>query len=120
MKRKSLLLTGILASFVALALVLGTAHAAVKADASLTSHIYLNDNFNDAEFRGSYDSSKWVANGSHIRQASEGESFLQNPGGHDGGGECLFFGFKQVMTNVQEIRFDLKLPSYYFFYLLKI
>ena len=111
MKRKSLLLTGILASCGALALVLGTAHAAVRADASLTSHIYLNDNFNDAEFRGSYDSSKWVANGSHIRQASEGESFLQNPGGQDGGGECLFFGFKQVMTNVQEIRFDLKLPE---------
>ena len=111
MKRKNLLLTGILAGCGALALVLGVANPAVKADASLTNHIYLDDNFNSAEFRGSYDDSKWVANGSHIRQASEGESFLQNPGGHDGGGECLFFGFKQVMTNVEEIRFDLKLPE---------
>ena len=111
MKRKNLLLTGILAGCGALALVLGVANPAVKADASLTNHIYLDDNFNSAEFRGSYDDSKWVANGSHIRQASEGESFLQNPGGHDGGGECLFFGFKQVMSNVQVIQFDLKLPE---------
>ena len=111
MKRKGLLLTGILATLGAFALVLGTAKSPLKADAGLTSHTYLDDNFNSADFRGSYDESKWVANGSHIRQASEGDSFIQNPGGHDGGGECLFFGFKQVMTNVQVIQFDLRLPE---------
>ena len=111
MKRKGLLLTGILAGLGAFALVLGTAKSPLKADASLTSHIYLDDNFNDAEFRGSVDGSKWVANGSHIKQASEGESFIQNPGGNDAGGECLFFGFKEVQTNVQVIQFDLKLPE---------
>lgn len=111
MKRKSLLLTGIFTSLGALALIVGNAKTPLKADASLSSHIYLDDNFNSADFRGSYDNSKWVANGDHVRQASEGESFLQNPGGGDAGGENLFFGFKQVQSNVQLIQFDLKLPE---------
>ena len=111
MNKKSVLFTGILAGLGAFGLTLGVAKSPIKADAALTSHVYLDDNFNDAAFRGSYDDAKWVANGSHIRQAAEGESFLQNPGGNDAGGECLFFGFKEVLTNVQLIQFDLKLPE---------
>ena len=111
MKKKSLLLTGILSAIGALALLVSNVKTPIKADASLTSHIYLEDKFNNPSFKGSFDSDMWVANGSHIRQSEDGESYLENPGIAASSGDGLFFGTKGIVHDVEYIQFDMMMPA---------
>lgn len=111
MKRKGLLLTGILTGLGAFALALGVVKAPVEADAALTSRVYIDEDFNNSEFINSVNPKKWVASGTHIKQSADGETFLQNPGIAASSGDGLFFGTKEIIENVQYIQFDMKMPD---------
>lgn len=80
-----------------------------KAEAGAHNTIVVQDNFNNADFKGDYDPAKWVHVGEKtIKQSEESETYMYSKGTASVCGEALFFGTKTVMTNVEYIQFDIK------------
>ncbi len=74
--------------------------------------LIVDDNFNDGNYRQSYDPSKWLEPiGGHIRQSDSNESYLTNKGAAATNGERLMFGTKQMVQGLSLFKIDVCLRN---------
>ena len=111
MKKSIFIVSGLCALSLAAGVMLTLAKEnAREAQASAQNVTIVKDNFNGAAYAGDYNPEKWLHTGEKsIKQTEESESFFYNPGSStDYCGENMFYGTKEVITNLQYVQFDLK------------
>lgn len=85
-----------------------SSNVAKQADASAVTHVVVQDGFNEAVYKDSYNDDKWEVQGDHIRQSSTSESYLYNNGGFNSFCDRLFFGTKEILHNIEYFQLDLR------------
>ena len=111
MKKSILIVSSLCALTMAAGVLLTLAKENIKeAQAGAQNVTIVKDNFNSSAYAGDYDPNKWMHVGEKSIKQNEGaESFFYNPGSStDYCGENLFYGTKQVITNIKYIQFDVK------------
>lgn len=109
MKKRIILLSTAL-SF--LGLVASIIHPATfKADASAKASVLLKDNFNNKDYKQSYDDSKWDVAGDHIRQSTSSDSYIENSGSKKSGGEYVAFATRDIIYDLEYFQIDMMLPA---------
>ena len=81
------------------------------ADAGCRTQTVLTDNFNNRDYKESFDNTKWDAVGENIRQSATTDSYIENTGSTKSGGEYAFFGTREMIYDLEYFQIDFVLPN---------